>query len=339
MNTDERLALIMRNCQEIVTEEELRKLLEEKKEPVVYLGTAVTGRPHIGYFVWVLKLADFIKAGFKVKLLLADLHGALDNTPWDILEKRYEYYSAVIPLMFEAVGADVSQLEIVKGSSYQNDPQYFMDLLKLSTKTSIHDAKRAGSEVVKFGDNPKLSGLVYPLMQALDEEYLGVDVQYGGVDQRKILMYAREYLPKIGYKARIEVMTPLLPGLVGKKMSASDPNSKIDLLDSPKKVSKKMNKADCVEGVVEDNGILAFLKHVVFTVLSDAGRDFVINRPEKYGGDLTFSSYSDVEKAFAAKELHPLDLKNGVAAAISELLSGIDAQRTELEKLGAAFDE
>ena len=176
-------------------------------------------------------------------------------------------------------------------------------------------------------------------MQALDEEYLGVDVQYGGVDQRKILMYAREYLPKIGYSPRIEVMTPLLPGLVGKKMSASDANSKIDLLDSAKIVNKKMNKADCVEGVVEDNGVLAFLKHVVFTVLSDTDKEFVISRPEKYGGDLSFSSYSEVEKAFACKKLHPLDLKNGVAAAISSLLSKIDARREELEKMATCFDE
>tara|TARA_Y100000310_G_scaffold343061_2_gene448972 strand:+ start:192 stop:1211 length:1020 start_codon:yes stop_codon:yes gene_type:complete len=339
MNTEERLALITRNCQEIVTEDELRALLEAKKQPTVYLGTAITGRPHIAYFVWVLKLADFIKAGFKVKLLMADLHGALDNTPWEILEKRYEYYSTVIPMMFKAVGADIAQLEIVKGSSFQNDPKYFLDLLKLSCKSSIHDAKRAGSEVVKTSDNPKLSGLLYPLMQALDEEYLDVDVQYGGVDQRKILMFAREYLPKVGYKPRIEVMTPLLPGLVGKKMSASDPNSKIDLLDSSKKVSKKMNKAQCVEGVIEDNGILAFLEHVVFTVLSDAGKEFVIERPEKYGGNLSFSSYEEVEKAFAAKELHPLDLKNGVAAAISDLLSEFDKKRDKLEKLAASFDE
>lgn len=340
MDIDKRLALIKRNCQEIVTEEELKALLESKKQPVVYLGTAITGRPHIAYFVWVLKLADFIKAGFKVKLLLADLHGALDNTPWEILEKRYQYYSTVIPMMFEAVGADIKQLEIVKGSTYQNDPKYFLDLLKLSTKTSINEAKRAGAEVVKFGDNPKLSGLLYPLMQALDEEYLGVDVQYGGVDQRKILMFAREYMPKIGYKPRVEVMTPILPGLVGKKMSASDPNSKIDLLDKPKAVSKKLNKADCVEGVVEDNGILAFLKHVIFTVLSDAGEDFVIERPEKYGGNLTFKSYEEVEKVFAAKELHPLDLKNGVAAAVSKILSHLDSKRDELEKLAQeGFDE
>ena len=59
--------LIKRNTVDIVGD--VNKLLKEKKKPVVYLGTAITGRPHVAYFVWVLKLADFLRAGFKVKLL------------------------------------------------------------------------------------------------------------------------------------------------------------------------------------------------------------------------------------------------------------------------------
>ncbi len=336
MTPEERFNLIKRNTQEIVKEDELLELLKSKKQPSVYLGWSITGRPHVAYFVPVLKLADFLKAGFKVKLLLADLHGALDNTPWDVLEKRYDHYASTIPRMFKAIGADIENFEIVKGSDFQLKKEYFMDLLKLATFTSIHDAKKAGSEVVKFGDNPKLSGLIYPLMQALDEEYLGVDIQYGGVDQRKILMYARENQEKLGYKPRIEVMTPLLPGLTGKKMSASDPKSKIDLLDNPKLVQKKLQKAECTEGVAEGNGILSFLQHVIMVV----NNEFVIERPEKFGGNLTFQNYKDVENAFVKKELHPLDLKNAVAKEISKLLSVFDRDREELEtKAQDAYNE
>ena len=66
MNLEQRFQLIKRNTQEIITEEELRNLLKNKKKPSVYLGWSITGRPHIGYFVPVIKLADFLKAGFKV---------------------------------------------------------------------------------------------------------------------------------------------------------------------------------------------------------------------------------------------------------------------------------
>ncbi len=332
MDIEKRFQLLKRNTQEIITEEELKKLLKEKKKPVVYLGTAVTGQPHIGYFVWVLKLADFIKAGFKVKLLLADLHGALDNTPWDVLEKRYKYYSAIIPLMFRSVGADVKNLEIVKGSSFQLKKEYVLDVLKMSTFCSVNDCKRAASEVVKFGDNPMLSGLIYPIMQALDEVYLDVDVQYGGIDQRKILVFARENLPKLEYKARVEFMTPLIPGLVGKKMSASDPKSKIDLLDDENKVFDKVKEAYCIAGEVEDNGVLAFLKYVVMTIKEDKKEMFVVERPAKFGGDLKFKNYLEIEKAFVDKKLHPLDLKNAVAKEINKLLAPIRKNK-EIEKI------
>jgi len=333
MTPEEKLALIKRNTQEIITEEELLKLLKSKKQPVVHFGTAITGKPHIAYYAWVLKLNDFLKAGFKVKLLLADIHGALDNCPWETLEKRYKYYSTVIPLMFRSIGADIKNFEIVRGSSYQTKPDFIIDTLKLSTMTSVHDATKAASDVVKLGDSPKLSGLLYPLLQALDEQYLGADVQYGGVDQRKILMYAREYLPKLNYKPRVEVMTPMIPGLTGKKMSASDPKSKIDLLDNPKTVQKKLQGAFCPEGEVEDNGVLSFLKYVVFTVLKDKGEKFVIERPEKFGGNVEFNSYEEVEKAFLEKKLHPLDIKMGLAKEINRLLQPFQKDREKIEKL------
>ena len=337
MTPEQKLALIKRNTQEIITEQELLALLQTRKKPKpsVYLGWSITGKPHIGYYVPVLKLADFLKAGFQVKLLLADIHGALDNTPWDILEKRYQYYAATIPLMFTSIGAEVKNFEIVKGSSFELKKEYVLDLLKLATHTSVHDALRAGSEVVKYGDNPKLGGLLYPLMQTLDEEYLDVDIQYGGIDQRKILMYARENLPELGYKSRIEVMTPLIPGLSGggKKMSASDPKSKIDLLDDEEMVSKKIRGAYCEEGIVEGNGVLAFLKHVLLVLKSDLGKSFVVERPVKFGGNITVKTYQEVEDLYVQKKLHPMDLKLAVAREINLLLVPFRQQKEKLEAL------
>jgi len=334
MDIKKRLELIKRNTEEIVTLEELEKLLKRKKKPVVYLGTAITGRPHIAYFLWIHKLADFLKAGFKVKLLLADLHGALDNTPWDVLDARYNYYKKLMPLMFKSVGADVKNFEIVKGSDFQLKKEYISDVLKMSTFTTVRDCNKAASEVVKFGDNPKLSGLIYPIMQSLDEVYLKVDVQYGGLDQRKILMFARENLPKMGYERRVEIMTPIIPGLSeGGKMSSSVESSKIDLLDDEKTVNEKIKRAYCKEGEVEGNGVLAFFKNVVIVIKQDSNKKFIVERDEKFGGNLEFERYEDLEKMYANKELHPLDLKNALAKEVNNLLSIIRKNRKELEKL------
>ncbi len=334
MDAEKKFELVKRNTEEIIGEDELRKLLTEKKEPVVYWGTAPTGLPHVGYFLPILKIADFLKAGFKVKILLADLHAALDNTPWPILEKRYDYYAKVIPLMIRAIGEDTKNLEFVKGSDFQLKPEYMFDVLRMSSFVSVHDANKAASEVVKMGNNPKLSGVVYPIMQAVDEQYLGVDCQLGGTDQRKIMVLARENLPKLDYHARVEIMNPLVPGLIGEKMSASDEKGKIDLLDDEEIVKNKLKNAECVSGN-PDNGVMAFLKYVIMVLKKDNKKRFIVKRDEKYGGDLAYRDYGKIEKDFVDKKLHPLDLKIAVAEEINNLLKVFRKEREGLEKLSS----
>jgi len=321
MELKERFNLITRNLQEIITKEELEELLKEKKEISVYWGTMPTGSISIAYFFPMLKIADFLKAGLKVKILLADLHAALDGIPWELLEKRTEYYKRAIVLILRTIGVDIKKLEFVKGSDLQLNGKYFEDVLKLSMVSTIRNCNKAASEVVKMTNNPLLGNLVYPLMQALDEEYLKVDIQYAGVDQRKIMVYAREYLPKIGYKPRLELMSPMIKGLVGEKMSSSIEATKIDLLDDEKNVKKKINGAECMEGD-PDNGIMSLLKYLIMILKEDAKRSFTVERPEKFGGDIKYKNYEEIEKDFKSKKLHPLDLKNAVAKELNLLLKG-----------------
>ncbi|MFA7707402.1 MAG: tyrosine--tRNA ligase [Candidatus Pacearchaeota archaeon] len=326
MSVEEKFELIKRNTAEIISEEGLKKLLKEKKKPVVYWGTAPTGKPHVGYLIPFLKIADLLKAGFKVKILLADIHAALDNTPWPILEKRYDYYAFVIPEAIRAIGVDTKDLEFVKGSEMQLKPEYMYDVLQMSSYVSVHDATKAAAEVVKMTDNPKLSGIIYPLMQAMDEQYLGVDAQLGGTDQRKIMVLARENLPKLGYEPRIEIMNPLLPGLIGKKMSSSSEESKIDFLDNEETVKKKMNKAEFIEGDV-DNGVMAFLEYFLMVVKKDKKEKFSVERPAKFGGDVDYFSFEEIKTDVISKKMHPMDLKIAVAKEISKILNKMNQEK------------
>jgi tyrosyl-tRNA synthetase len=125
-------------------------------------------------------------------------------------------------------------------------------------------------------------------------------------------------------------MVPLLRGLVGKKMSASDPNTKIDFLDNEETVKKKINKADCVEGD-PDNGVMDFMKYIIMVIKQDNNEKFKIERSEKFGGNMEYSNYEDIEKDFVAKKLHPMDLKMALAKEINIILSKID--RKKMEKL------
>jgi tyrosyl-tRNA synthetase len=201
-STEERLALIKENLAEVLNPEIIESILAEGRNPKIYWGTATTGRPHCGYFVPAVKIAQYLAAGCEVTVLLADIHGFLDNlkAPIELVEKRAEYYKFVITEMLKACGVPTDQLRFVFGSSYQKTADYVMDLYKLASVVSEHDAKKAGAEVVKQTGNAPLSGLMYPLLQVLDEQYLDCDVQFGGVDQRKLFTAATEWLPKLGYR-------------------------------------------------------------------------------------------------------------------------------------------
>lgn len=55
-------------------------------------------------------------------------------------------------------------------------------------------------------------------------------------------------------------------------MSSSEEDSKIDLLDEPAVVKKKLKKAFCEPGNITENGILSFIKHVLFPLSAAEGK-------------------------------------------------------------------
>lgn len=332
LSPDEKFNLITRNLQEVLGEEKVKQVLQERALRV-YWGTATTGKPHVAYFVPMSKIADFLKAGCEVTVLFADLHAYLDNmkAPWELLELRVKYYEQVIKAMLESIRVPLDKLKFVKGTDFQLSREYTLDVYRLSSMVTEHDAKKAGAEVVKQVEHPLLSGLLYPGLQALDEEYLKVDAQFGGVDQRKIFTLAEKYLPSLGYAKRAHLMNPMVPGLTGAKMSSSEEESKIDLLDSKEDVKKKLKKAFCEPGNIQNNGVLSFVKYVLFPLRGV----FSIKRDAKWGGDKVYSVFEEVEKDFVAEMIHPGDLKASVEVALNELLEPIRKkfESPELRKL------
>ncbi|KAI0654330.1 tyrosyl-tRNA synthetase [Cubamyces menziesii] len=370
---DEKYELITRRLQEVLGGDLIKAILAEGRTPKCYWGTAPTGRPHIGYFVPLTKIADFLRAGVEVTILLADVHAFLDNlkAPLELVAHRTEYYKKILLAVFTSLGIPTSKLRFVEGSSYQLTKEYNLDNYRLCAIVTEHDAKKAGAEVVKQVESPLLSGLLYPGLQALDEQYLDCDFQFGGVDQRKIFTFAELYLPRLGYKKRAHLMNPMVPGLGGGKMSSSDPDSKIDFLDAPEVVRRKIKKAFCEEGNVDENGVLSFVEAVLIPISqlrierakgqtgADAdegagatgsqrpfvlegaseGTVFSIFRKEEYGGSLHYASIEQLKEDFKERKLHPKDLKTAVADAIVQLLDPIrqafekDEEWQKVEKL------
>ncbi|KAE8537752.1 phosphoribosylaminoimidazolesuccinocarboxamide synthase [Cryptococcus gattii VGV] len=352
---------ITRSLQEVTSGDVIRKVLSEGKVVKAYWGTAPTGRPHIAYCVPLLKIADFLTAGVHVKL-----HAFLDasKSTLETVQYRVKYYSKLLITVFTVLGVPIDKLEFITGSSYQLKPDYTLDMYRFHALTSTREAEHAGADVVKESESPLMSSLLYPGLQALDEQYLDVDFQFGGVDQRKIFMYAATFLPKLGYSKRAHLMNAMVPGLSGGKMSASDPKSKIDFLDTAADIKNKIKAALCPPGEIENNGVIAFIKTVLIPIQAlrieqaeqrgekapvgegsfvkpgaPEGAVFSISRPEKFGGDIHVKSYEELEKAYIAGDIHPGDLKTGVQEALIQFLSPIrklfdeDKEWQEIERM------
>ena len=303
--------LATRNTVEIVTEDELKALMQ-KTEKSVYTGYEPSGEIHLGHLVTINKLMDLRDAGFKIKVLLADLHAFL-NQKGD-MEKVAEL-ADYNRRCFEAVGLKGKNVEFVLGTDVQLNPDYQVNVLRLAQQITLNRATRSMDEVGRNMDAPHVSQMIYPIMQMVDIHTLGVDMALGGIDQRKIHMLAREYLPSIGAKAPLCMHTPIINGLNGRKMSSSEGNY-ISVAETEESIRKKMKKAFCPPET-EENPVLQVLKYHVFPRLET----ITLKRSEKFGGNRELSSYEECEAAYAKGEIHPADLKAACTEGLVEVLS------------------
>lgn len=134
-------------------------------------------------------------------------------------------------------------------------------------------------------------------------------------------MLGNEVFKDIGYKNPVFVHTPLIASLKGpgSKMSSSEAESFISIRDSDESIKRKIKKAYCVTGHVKESPILEISKLIIFPRI----KKFVIKRDKKFGGDLIFDNYEDLEKDFANKKIHPLDLKNSVSDYLCDIIEPI----------------
>ncbi|EMR74284.1 tyrosyl-tRNA synthetase [Thermoplasmatales archaeon SCGC AB-539-N05] len=319
---------IMANTEEIVTVEELKVVLGKSK-PKAYIGFEPSGTVHLGWKICTNKIKDFIECGFDFTVLLADWHAYINDKLGGDIDK-IKLCGKYMEDCFAAMGVDTSQVRFVYASDYVSDSAYWELVLRTAKSMSVARVKRAMDIMGRDAEEAEkdLSKLFYPAMQVSDIFYLDLDAAYGGMDQRRAHMLAREVSKKLGKKAPVAIHTPLLTGLqaggrmdpVEAKMSKSKPGSMISIHDDPASVKKKMNKAFCPERQVEGNPVLEICRYVVFPELKD--EVFLIERPEKFGGNLKFANYKELEQAFV-DGLHPLDLKNATAKYVNMILEPV----------------
>ena len=310
--------LLTRNAEEVVTDEEVRDLAAEPEGKRAYVGYEPSGVLHLGHLLTANKLIDLQEAGMEVVVLLADVHAYLNE------KGSFEEIRATAEQMkaqFLAYGLEEAQTEFVYGSEFQLEEEYTLDLGHLERETTMNRAQRAMAEI-QGDETAKVSHLVYPLMQTLDIEYLDLDLAVGGLDQRKVHMLAREKLPELEYDVRPAIHTPIVADLTSGegKMSSSEGIS-ISMEDSTEDLEEKVNSAFCPptrdpEGDLE-NPVLELFEYHVFPRFEEVA----VERPEKYGGDLTYEAYEDLAADLESGELHPADAKGTLAASLDELIA------------------
>lgn len=330
MNTEQKISLIKEFAEEIITEEDLKELFSKKKSLIAYDGFEPSGQIHIAQgLLRAITVNKLTKAGIKFTMLVADWHAMINNKMGGDLNKIKivgDYFIEV----WKSCGMDLKNVKFVWASDLVNNPDYWQTVLQLSMNATVQRVLRCGQIMGReeSTSNPSAQ-IMYPLMQAADIIHLNADIAQLGLDQRKVNMLARDIFPKINKKKPVAIHHHMLLGLqfdqsklegadrkIAMKMSKSKPNTAIFMTDSKEQVEKKFRKAHCVDGIIEDNPVLEYAKYIVFELMDE----LKIERPEKYGGNLSFASYMELENAFKEGTLKSIDLKSGVAAAINTLL-------------------
>ena len=347
MDVTEKIRLVTREpTEEVVTQEELLNLFNTNSQPKHYIGLEISGFMHLGSLILTgFKINDFIKAGVKCTVFLADWHTYLNNKlggDWDKIRMVSKYYADAFKMFCPGV-------EIVEGSQlYESKRDYWLNLVKFSKNMSLERTMRSLTIMGRSTEKDKidLGQLFYPPMQAVDIHTMDLDIVHAGMDQRKIHMLVREIFPKMKWKVPVAVHHHILAGLgepepasdsdsdfVSSKMSKSKSASGIFVHDTDEEINSKFKKAWCPEGLVEKNPVLEISKYIIFHKFNE----ITVERPEKFGGNVTYTSYQDLEGDFAQKKLHPSDLKSTVSKYVTEIIRPIREKITLTPELAEAI--
>lgn len=341
MTLAERIALIKEVGEEVVTEAELKNLLEGGEELIAYDGFEPSGRIHIAQgLLRAVNINKMIKAGVKFKMLVADWHALANNKMGGDLAKIQTLGKYFIEV-WRACGLDVGRVEFCWASEMAKKDDYWQLVVRVGKSNALKRFVRTAEMMGREESLEKLTGanIIYSCMQVADIFTLKAKITQLGLDQRKVNMLAREIGPQLGFWKPVVVSHHMLRGLqvpspeiggsptpehkaqrmIALKMSKSIPDSSIFMTDSAADVSRKINKAYCPPKESKENPILEYFRYIIFEKLPEVE----IKREVKHGGDVFFNSYLTFEKSYERGELHPQDVKSSLIFYLNQSLEPV----------------
>ncbi|HBI34053.1 MAG TPA: tyrosine--tRNA ligase [Candidatus Moranbacteria bacterium] len=301
--------ILTRGVNEIIDRENLKKRLLGGEKLRIKFGTDPTSpNIHLGRAVPLLKLRDLQELGHQIVFLIGDFTGVIGDTSdkeserpmleREVVEKNLETY-------FEQAGKilDMSKVEVVKNSDWlgkltYNEISEQADIFSLAEFIARDNIKKR----LERGTRISLRELLYPLMQGYDSVVLKADLELGGTDQRFNLLAGREMQKKYKQKPQDVLMTDLIEGTDGRKMSSSWGNT-INLTDD----------ANLMFGKVMSMG------------------DELIGKYFVHCTRIPMEDISQIEKEMQEEILNPRDAKLRLAGEIVKIYHGEELARSARE--------
>lgn len=345
LDLDKRIELCLSIAVEPLTAESLGKMLAKNETFIAYDGFEPSGRMHIAQGVMkAINVNKLIDAGGIFVFWVADWFALMNNKLWGDMEKIQTVGRYFIEV-WKAVGMKMSNVKFLWTSDEVNsDPNaYWLRVMDIARKYTIPRITRCSMALGREEDSPDLSvaQLMYPCMQSADIFFLNTDVCQLGEDQRKVNMLAVEYAPGAGLKKPVVLGNVMIPGLKKGmyKMSKSDPDSAIFMEDTEEEIRRKIiKKAHCVPLELDQNPVLDWFRYFVM----DYYGKYEIVRSEANGGNKVYHTMAEVNRDYAAGNLHPGDLKENLCRGLNDILIPVRKHfenNTEARRLFAKVKE
>ncbi|MFH1332164.1 MAG: tyrosine--tRNA ligase [archaeon] len=332
MNTEARLDLIRQVGEEIITEEELRELLNKKAHPIAYDGFEPSGKVHIAQGIMrAINVNKMTKTGVKFKMLVADWHAWANNKMGGDLNKIQTVGKYLIEV-WKTAGMDLDKVEFIWANDLVKEQDYWKKVMQIARNSTLNRIIRCGQIMGRKEEEVmQASQILYPCMQCADIFQLEADITQLGMDQRKVNVLAREIGPKLGWWKPVIISHHMLAGLqkvetsekdtvekaIEMKMSKSKPDTAIFMTDTEEEVKRKIMKAYCPEKETHENPIMEYYNYILFEKFKE------IKIERKKQGPLTVADYKELTKLYSNGEIHPLDLKEAAAIHVNKLIEPV----------------
>lgn len=297
--------LLTRGVAEAIDREHLKKRLLAGEKLRVKLGIDPTSpNLHLGRSVPLLKLRDFQDLGCQVVFIVGDFTGIIGDTSDKEAERPMLSKEVIAENLKSYVDQaakilDIEKVEVRHNSEWLGQLTY-QEIGEQADAFSLAEfiARENVKKRLEAGKRVSLRELLYPLMQGYDSVAVKADVELGGTDQRFNLLAGRTMQPRYGQAPQDILMTNLILGTDGRKMSSSWGNT-INLIDTPNDMFGK-----CMS--IPDELIMEYFTHCTRVPMEEIA---------KFAEDIVMGGNPRDAKLCLAKEI--VTLYHGAEAGVA----------------------